>query len=97
MTISPLYHTIEVDRVEHWFWHVKNFMKQPHLLDFLPDDNHVSMAWVRLEEGEKLEPHIHPMESMILMCEGGLHDRRCRSGHNRWKCHLGTTGSIARF
>ncbi|NOH70582.1 cupin domain-containing protein [Vibrio pectenicida] len=67
----PSIRTIEVDGVEHWLGHVKDFMKQPHLLDFLPDDNRVSMAWVRLEAGEELEPHIHPVESMILMCEGG--------------------------
>lgn len=67
----PSIRTIEVNGVEHWLGHVKDFMKQPHLLNFLPDDKRVSMAWVRLEAEEELEPHIHPVESMILLCEGG--------------------------
>ncbi|MDE1476707.1 cupin domain-containing protein [Xenorhabdus bovienii] len=66
----PSIHTIEVNGVEHWLGHVKDFMKNKQLLDFLPDDNRISMAWVRLEAGEELEPHIHPVESMILLCEG---------------------------
>ena len=28
------------------------------------------MAWVRLEAGEELEPHVHPVPSMILIVEG---------------------------
>ncbi|OWO80962.1 hypothetical protein B5C26_15365 [Photorhabdus luminescens] len=66
----PSIHTIEVNGVEHWLGHVKDFMKNNQLIDFLPDDNRISMAWVRLEAGEELEPHIHPVESMILLCEG---------------------------
>ncbi|MFP5391877.1 MAG: cupin domain-containing protein, partial [Gammaproteobacteria bacterium] len=30
----------------------------------------ISMAWVRLEAGERLDEHIHPVDSMILLCEG---------------------------
>ncbi|WP_445497282.1 cupin domain-containing protein [Photorhabdus sp. SF281] len=69
----PSMRTIEVDGVEHWLGHVKDFMKNKSLVNFLPGDNRISMAWVRLEAGEELNEHIHPVESMILMCEGGAH------------------------
>lgn len=67
----PSMRTIVVDGVEHWLGHVKDFTKNENLVNFLPKDNRISMAWVRLEAGEELDPHIHPVESMILMCEGG--------------------------
>ena len=67
----PSMRTIEVDGVEHWLGHVKDFTKNKSLTNFLPNDNRISMAWVRLEAGEELEEHVHPVDSMILMCEGG--------------------------
>ncbi|OHX13848.1 hypothetical protein BI347_10230 [Chromobacterium sphagni] len=63
--------TVVVDGIEHWLGHVKDFTKNASLTQFLPKDNRISMAWVRLEAGERLDEHIHPVESMILMCEGG--------------------------
>ncbi|WP_387468091.1 cupin domain-containing protein [Photorhabdus sp. RM323S] len=69
----PSMRTIEVDGIEHWLGHVKDFMKNKSLVSFLPGDNRISMAWVRLEAGEELNEHTHPVESMILMCEGGAH------------------------
>jgi len=67
----PSMRTVVVDGVEHWLGHVKDFTKNAALVDFLPKDNRISMAWVRLEAGERLDEHIHPVDSMILMCEGG--------------------------
>ncbi|HVA14327.1 MAG TPA: cupin domain-containing protein [Stellaceae bacterium] len=66
----PSMRTIIVDGVEHWLGHVKDFMKNGNLADFLPKDNRISMAWVRLEAGEELDPHVHPVDSMILIVEG---------------------------
>lgn len=67
----PSMRTIVVDGVEHWLGHVKDFTRNAALADFLPKDNRVSMAWVRLEAGERLDEHVHPVDSMILMCDGG--------------------------
>lgn len=67
----PSMRTIVVDGVEHWLGHVKDFTKNTNLADFLPRDNRISMAWVRLEAGEELTPHVHPVDSMILIVEGG--------------------------
>ena len=67
----PSMRTVVVDGIEHWLGHVKDFTKSAPLTKFLPKDNRISMAWVRLEAGERLDEHIHPVESMILMCEGG--------------------------
>src|SRR6185437_4850373 len=67
----PSMRTVVVNGVEHWLGHVKDFKKHGELTNFLPKDDRVSMAWVRLEAGEELDEHTHPVESMILMCEGG--------------------------
>jgi quercetin dioxygenase-like cupin family protein len=67
----PSMRTIEVNGVEHWLGHVKDFTKHESMQAFLPKDNRISMAWVRLEAGEQLDEHIHPVDSMILICEGG--------------------------
>ncbi|HEY3918528.1 MAG TPA: cupin domain-containing protein [Stellaceae bacterium] len=66
----PSMRTILVDGVEHWLGHVKDFTKNSNLASFLPKDNRISMAWVRLEAGEELTPHVHPVPSMILIVEG---------------------------
>lgn len=66
----PSMRTIVVDGVEHWLGHVKDFTKNSNLAEFLPKDNRISMAWVRLEAGEELTPHTHPVPSMILIVEG---------------------------
>lgn len=66
----PSMRTVEINGVEHWLGHVKDFTKHNALVDFLPKDNRVSMAWVRLEAGEQLDEHTHPVDSMILICEG---------------------------
>ena len=66
----PSMRTIVVDGVEHWLGHVKDFTKNNSLAEFLPKDNRISMAWVRLEAGEELTPHTHPVPSMILIVEG---------------------------
>ena len=66
----PSIRTVVVEGVEHWLGHVKDFTNNVALVEFLPKDNRISMAWVRLEAGERLDEHIHPVESMILMCEG---------------------------
>lgn len=66
----PSIRTVIVDGVEHWLGHVKDFTKNTSLVNFLPNDNRISMAWVRLEAGEQLDEHIHPVDSAILMCEG---------------------------
>ena len=66
----PSMRTIVVNGVEHWLGHVKDFTKNSSLAEFLPKDNRISMAWVRLEAGEELTPHVHPVPSMILIVEG---------------------------
>lgn len=66
----PSVRTVVVKGVEHWLGHVKDFTKHEGLAEFLPKDNRISMAWVRLEAGEQLDEHVHPVDSMILMCEG---------------------------
>lgn len=66
----PSMRTIVVNGVEHWLGHVKDFTKNTSLAEFLPKDNRISMAWVRLEAGEELTPHVHPVPSMILIVEG---------------------------
>lgn len=48
----------------------KDFRKDNYLKDFLPENCRLSLAWVHLKNGETLETHEHPIETMIIMCKG---------------------------
>jgi quercetin dioxygenase-like cupin family protein len=49
---------------------VQDFHKHAQLAAFLPEYARLSLSWVRLLPGEILEPHRHPTQSMIIVCEG---------------------------
>lgn len=66
----PSVHSVVVDGVEHNLGVLKELVKSPDIAGFMPKDCRVSMAWVRLKPDEVLEIHTHPVDSMILVCEG---------------------------
>jgi quercetin dioxygenase-like cupin family protein len=47
---------------------VKNFRNHPYLKHHLPSD--VSISWTHLDEGQRLEPHTHPVPSMVIIASG---------------------------
>lgn len=66
----PTLTTVVVDNVEQNLGILKDFRKHPDLLEFLPDDSRISLAWVSLKPLEVLESHVHPIKTMIIMCHG---------------------------
>jgi quercetin dioxygenase-like cupin family protein len=61
--------SVVVDGVEQNLGVLKQFDTHPGIADFIRE-HAVSMAWVRLEPGECLETHVHPIQSMIVVAEG---------------------------
>jgi quercetin dioxygenase-like cupin family protein len=48
----------------------RDFRRNPILDEFLSERGRLGIAWVRLGPGQTLEPHRHPVRSMILVCRG---------------------------
>ena len=49
---------------------LKDFRESKELARFIPDNSRLAMSWVRLQSGEVLDSHRHPISSMILICQG---------------------------
>ncbi|MEH2079522.1 MAG: hypothetical protein V7K89_05765 [Nostoc sp.] len=67
--IPSLTHVL-IDNIEQNLGILKDFRKHSDLLDFLPNEGRVSLAWVHLKPLEKLACHVHPIKTMIIMCHG---------------------------
>jgi mannose-6-phosphate isomerase-like protein (cupin superfamily) len=68
----PALHTVMEGGREHVLGILKEFRRHERLGAFLPKDYRVAIAWVHLDRGQTLEPHIHPVDSMILICRGSV-------------------------
>jgi quercetin dioxygenase-like cupin family protein len=66
----PSLHTVTVDNREHLLGILKDFRKNPALEEFLPPESHFAAAWVHLGPGQVLDGHLHPIDSMIIVCHG---------------------------
>lgn len=68
----PAIHTVMEGGREHVLGILKEFRRHERLSGFLPRDFRVAIAWVHLDAGQTLEPHVHPVNSMILICRGDV-------------------------
>ncbi|MGN6104017.1 MAG: cupin domain-containing protein [Kofleriaceae bacterium] len=66
----PTLRSVVVDGHEHALGLHKDFRKNSALAAFMPEHARLSVAWVYLEHGETLDPHRHPISSMIIVCHG---------------------------
>lgn len=66
----PSVQSVVVDQKEHRLGVLKDFRAHQRLKEFLSPDSKLSMSWVHLDPGEVLEPHVHPVDSMIIVCHG---------------------------
>jgi quercetin dioxygenase-like cupin family protein len=66
----PSVQSIVVDNKEHKLGLLKDFRSHERLNEFLSPDLKLSMSWVHLDPGEELQPHVHPVDSMIIVCHG---------------------------
>lgn len=49
---------------------VRDFNWHDQLKAFLPFHNAINLSWVNLKPGKVLEPHVHSIQSMVIICEG---------------------------
>jgi quercetin dioxygenase-like cupin family protein len=61
---------ITEDGETHSLGEQRDFRRNPVLAKFLSEQARLAIAWVRLGAGQVLEPHRHPVRSMILVCQG---------------------------
>ena len=66
----PSIDSVVVDGVRHFLGDQRDFRRNKILAGFIPENARLAIAWVRLKPGETLNVHVHPIESMILICEG---------------------------
>jgi mannose-6-phosphate isomerase-like protein (cupin superfamily) len=76
----PFVSHVVVDGVEHLLGQHRDLRRNEFLASFMPEQSRLGIAWVHLKPGEILSTHVHPIESMILICEGEaefIGDFRC--------------------
>ncbi len=54
----------------HELGELRDFRWNDQLRGFIPPDARFSVSWVRLKEGEVLQPHVHPIHSMMVFYAG---------------------------
>jgi quercetin dioxygenase-like cupin family protein len=67
--------SIVVDGVEHDLGILKHWRKNAQLARFLPKDLKFSLAWVRLAKGQVLDVHVHPVDTMVVCCQGRVQSK----------------------
>lgn len=68
----PSLSSVTVGNKIHNLGILKDFKKHPLLAKFIPSSGKISLSWIRLKEGETLQPHTHPILSMVLICKGNV-------------------------
>jgi mannose-6-phosphate isomerase-like protein (cupin superfamily) len=68
-TIPPI-RAVEQGGQAHGLGELRDFRWNDQLRDFMPATTDFSVSWVQLENGETLEPHVHPIQSMMVVYAG---------------------------
>jgi len=68
-TIPPI-RSVEQDGEVHTLGELRDFRWSEPLRDFMPDASQFSVSWVQLAHGETLKPHVHPVQSMMVVYAG---------------------------
>jgi quercetin dioxygenase-like cupin family protein len=66
----PRIQDVSHDGQVHNLGELRDFRWSDLLKEFMPDPAEFSVSWVRLLHGEVLEPHVHPIESMMIIYAG---------------------------
>jgi quercetin dioxygenase-like cupin family protein len=61
---------VQIDGVDHRLGEVRDLRGDPDFARLVPRQAELSVSWVRLRPGERLEPHRHPTLSAIIVAEG---------------------------
>ncbi len=66
----PAITSVEHDGVRHTLGELRDFRWSEALRAFMPDPAAFSVSWVALAHGETLAPHVHPIQSMMVVYAG---------------------------
>lgn len=67
--IPPL-HAVHQGGEMHTLGELRDFRWHDHLKSFMPAESEFSVSWVRLEPGEVLKAHVHPIQSLMVFYAG---------------------------
>lgn len=48
----------------------RDFRRNEYLKKFIPENSRLSISWTKLNDGETLNVHQHPVSSMVVVCGG---------------------------
>jgi hypothetical protein len=68
-SIPPL-RTVDLGGELHALGQLRDFRWNDHLRDFMSASSSFSASWVQLDPGEVLDPHVHPVHSMMVFYAG---------------------------
>ena len=66
----PAIHSVKIGEEIHNLGILKDFRSHFDLKNVLPETSRPSFSWVHLKNEEVLNPHVHPIASMIIVCKG---------------------------
>lgn len=66
----PRIQSVEQKGEIHDLGELRDFRWSDELREFMPDPSSFSVSWVRLEQGEILQTHTHPVQSMMVVYSG---------------------------
>ncbi|AUX24088.1 uncharacterized protein SOCEGT47_046210 [Sorangium cellulosum] len=66
----PAITTVEVDGAVFDLGEHRDFRRHAAVAGFIPERARLAVAWTRLDPGRSLAPHVHPIRSMIIVCQG---------------------------
>jgi quercetin dioxygenase-like cupin family protein len=66
----PTIHSVTQGDEVHQLGELGDFRWNDQLRSFMPAPSRFSVSWVRLKEGEVLQPHVHPIPSMMVFYAG---------------------------
>lgn len=66
----PAIYEIEENGVKHTLGEHRDFSRHPALRAFIPEKARLAISWAKLSAGQQLDPHLHPIRSMIVICSG---------------------------
>lgn len=66
----PSIHSVTINDITHNLGILKDFKRNQNIAEFIPELATLSLSWVRLQKDEILDPHQHPIKSMVIVTEG---------------------------
>src|SRR6185312_10337625 len=66
----PSIHEVKPGSDVHILGELRDFRWSESLRAFMPDASEFSVSWVGLAEGEVLQPHVHPIQSLMVVYSG---------------------------